>query len=59
MKMYNGKPYVSETTKYIFEGITKKGDIISLPTEHETIKALEEAGGGLYKNILHKFEFKV
>ena len=57
--MYNGKPYVSETTKYIFEGITKKGDIISLPTEHETIKALEEAGGGLYKNILHKFEFKV
>ena len=59
-KMVNGKPY-SESNKpeYIYQGTTKTGDIISLPNEQDTIKALHDAGGGYYKNILHGFGFKV
>lgn len=43
----------------IYQGQTKDGKTISLPTEEETICALAEAGGGTLKNILHNYSFKV
>lgn len=49
---------MTETT-YIYVGITKDGEVISLPTERGTLNELARRGGGTYTNKLHKFKLTV
>ena len=51
---------------YIYHAIKKdrryrppKEDVLEFPTQEETIKWLENNGGGTYRNILHNLEFEV
>lgn len=60
IKMWDGKPYVpEEKPRYVHQGRTAQGQVISLPGEQQTISALAAAGGGTYTNTLHSLSFAV